>query len=79
MLIFLLALLLSACNGSHLNRSDDEVVSWKFGSPIRPRNSSVEFELKFFAPTKPGNYLTAVFLTGLDGMASGSFYTAKIS
>lgn len=75
MLGFILTLLISQGYCSHLNRfDDDDVVTWKFGSPIRPINSSVEFELKFFSPTKPGKYPTALFLTGLDGMASGSFY-----
>lgn len=75
MLIFIIILLTLACyNSAQTERLDEDVISWSFGSPIRPKNSSVEFGLKIFSPTKPGKYHTAVFLSGLDGIAPGSLY-----
>jgi len=55
-------------------RKDDLVVTWNFGSFIHPKNKSVEFDLKFFSPTVPGNYPVTVFLTGLDGIAPSLLY-----
>ncbi|CAF1089929.1 unnamed protein product, partial [Brachionus calyciflorus] len=57
-----------------VDSNDDSVISWNFGSYIRPKNSSVEFDLNFFSPTKPGKYPIIVFLTGLDGLAGGFLY-----
>lgn len=74
MLIFLIICLAITCFSIQTNQLDVDVISWSFGSPIRPKNSSVEFGLKFFSPTKPGKYPTAVFLSGLDGIAPGALY-----
>lgn len=57
-----------------LVRSENQTVSWKFGSFIRPKNSSVEFELKFISPTMPGKYPVIILLTGLDGIAPSIGY-----
>ena len=55
-------------------KSETNVVSWTLGF-IRPYNKSVEFALDFYAPTTPGRYPVVVFLSGLDGLAIGPFYT----
>lgn len=74
--IFVLSILLKLANAAYLNKlKDDRVISWNFGSIIHPANKSVEFDIKFFAPTAPGQYPIIVFLTGLDGLAIGDFYT----
>lgn len=55
-------------------RSQNETISWNFGSFIKPKNHSVEFDIKFVSPTKPGVYPIIFFLTGLDGLAPGFAY-----
>lgn len=59
----------------HTALEDERVVSWSFGNIFFPANKSVQFDLKFFAPTAPGNYQVIVFLTGLDGLAPAFLYT----
>ena len=66
-MLFFFIFLIVPCLGN-------EVVSWNFGSFIHPKNSSVEFDLKFYAPTEPGEYPVMVYLSGLDGIAPASFY-----
>ena len=56
-----------------------DVASWGFGSWIFPdKNSSVKFDLKLFAPTKPGLYPVNIFLPGLDGFAGNFFYISFV-
>jgi pimeloyl-ACP methyl ester carboxylesterase len=57
----------------------DQVVSWNLGSWIRPHtNTSIQFDLKFFAPVNPGYYPVIFFLTGLNGFAANFFYTGFV-
>ena len=58
---------------SSFKSSNSTVISWSLGS-LRPINTSVEFGLQFFSPTKPGTYPLIIFLTGLGGLALGPFY-----
>lgn len=52
----------------------NQTISWNFGSFIKPKNHSVEFDLKFISPITPGKYAVIFFLTGLDGLAPGFAY-----
>lgn len=85
MLAFVVALIMVTTNEANIIQkfkqsvhknptASQSVVSWNFGSFIHPENSSVEFDLKFFSPTLPGNYSTIMFLTGLDGIAPSFLY-----
>ena len=67
-LCFMLTFEFSSCQ-----TSNNTVISWSLGS-LRPFNSSLDFGLSFFSPTKPGTYPLIIFLTGLDGLALGPFY-----
>jgi hypothetical protein len=64
---------LNSYQASSFKSSNSTVISWSLGS-LRPINTSVEFALQFFSPTKPGTYPLIIFLTGLDGLALGPFY-----
>lgn len=57
------------------NFQDDQVVAWNFGTVLKPVNGSLNFDLRFYAPTKPGTYPVIVFLTGLDGLAMTFLYS----
>jgi hypothetical protein len=60
-------------NLSKSNKS--EVATFRVGSFIFPKkNESLEFELKFFSPVKPGVYPVIFLLTGLNGFAPTLFY-----
>jgi hypothetical protein len=71
-LILFLLTYISILSTESIN-NDMNVVDWTIGS-LTPFNSSVKFGLHIFSPIKPGYYQVIVFLTGLDGLALGSFY-----
>ncbi|CAF1017509.1 unnamed protein product [Brachionus calyciflorus] len=54
--------------------SNNETISWNFGSFIRPKNKSIEFDINFVSPTKSGQYPITIFFTGLDGIAPSFGY-----
>ncbi|RNA12621.1 chlorophyllase- chloroplastic [Brachionus plicatilis] len=62
-----------------LVHAQNESISWNFGSFIRPKNHSVEFDIRFVSPTTPGQYPVIFFLTGLDGLAPGFAYVDFIT
>ena len=72
--LILLVLKFSLIFSNEYIKNNTNIVEWTVGS-LTPFNSSVKFGLQFFSPTIPGKYPIIVFLTGLDGLALGPFYS----
>ena len=79
LLAFVLGIASSGATGKHSLRhkkgpkppkSSPKVATWDFGPYITAPNSSVEFSLKFYAPTTPGSYQVILFFGGLDDLVS---------
>jgi hypothetical protein len=61
-----------------IHSSDNDVVTWHFGSYLFPENKSVKFDLAFYAPKTPGSYQVIVFLPGLNGAVLTSNHNKSI-
>jgi len=62
LIIFLITIQLTSSLNAYKN---ENVVSWDYGSLIKPGNDELSYGLKLYAPSKPGNYGVVVFLIGL--------------
>ena len=67
-------LAISYAHGLYLNNAENKTASWEYGSYISPEEH-LNYGLKLYTPTKPGNYQVVVFMGGLGFLIFHYYYS----